>query len=96
MWVPLLARGSAWPVDVRTVPERRRRLHLLLDGYGYDGDRSFFGDAVAARARVNASVLRRLAATGDPAYRAIAGQAEDLERSAREVEQLPADFWRRP
>jgi hypothetical protein len=96
MWVPLLAPGSTWPVEIRAEPERRRRLHLPLDGYGYDGDRPAFGGAVAARARVNAAVLHRLAATGDPAFRAIEGQADDLERSAREVEQVPADFWLRP
>jgi Phosphotransferase enzyme family len=96
LWVPLLASGSAWPVEIRSPEERRRRLHLLLDGYGYDVDRSRFGDAVVRRARINAAVTRRLAAGGNPAYRAIEGQADDLERSAREVEQLPAEFWRRP
>jgi hypothetical protein len=96
MWVPLLAPGSAWPVEMRPEGERRRRLHLFLDGYRYDGDRVGFGEVVAQRARVNAAVLRRLAAGGNPAYRAIAGQADDLERSAREVERLPAEFWARP
>jgi hypothetical protein len=40
MWVPLLAPGSAWPTASRPVEERYRRLHLLLDAYGYDDDRS--------------------------------------------------------
>jgi hypothetical protein len=48
---------------------------------------------VASRARINADVTRRLATTGDPAYEAIRGQADDLERSARAIEELPADFW---
>jgi hypothetical protein len=93
MWVPLLAGGSGWPIDGGPVENRSRRLHLLLDGYGYDGDRLAVRDAVAARARVNAEVTRRLAATGDPVYRALARQADDLDRSAREIEQLPDGFW---
>src|SRR4051794_16786335 len=93
LWVPLLAAGTAWPVDVRTTEDRARRLHLLLDGYGYEGDRAAFGTAVASRARLNAEVTRRLAATGNPAYQAIAGQADDLDRSAHEIDELPESFW---
>jgi hypothetical protein len=93
MWVPLLAAGSAWPVPAGTVEDRARRLQLLLDGYGYTGERGAFAAAVASRARINADVTRRLAATGDPAYQAIRGQADDLDRSARAIEELPADFW---
>jgi hypothetical protein len=93
MWVPLLADGSPWPVPSWPPAERRRRLHLLLDAYGYDGDRAAFRTAVVTRARINASVTRRLAATGDPAYRAIAGQADHLDRTAEELAQLPDAFW---
>jgi hypothetical protein len=93
LWVPLLAAGTAWPVDVRTNDDRARRLHLLLDGYGFDGDRTTFAAIVAGRARLNAEVTRRLAATGDPSYRAIERQADDLDRSAREIDELPSWFW---
>jgi hypothetical protein len=93
MWVPLLAAGSAWPIDGGSVQNRSRRLRLLLDGYRYDGDRLAFRAAVAARARVNAAVTRRLAATGDPVYAALGRQADDLDRSARQVERLPDAFW---
>jgi Phosphotransferase enzyme family len=96
LWVPLLAAGTAWPVALRPVADRFRRLHLLLDAYGWTGDRRGFAAVVAARARLNAEVTRRLAEGGDPTYRAIRRQADDLDRSAREVEELPARFWRRP
>jgi hypothetical protein len=94
MWVPLLAPGSAWPVASRPVEERHRRLHLLLDAYGYDGDRSALRAAVAARARRNAEVTRRLADGGDPVFQALRAQAADLDRSARQVDELPGSFWR--
>jgi aminoglycoside phosphotransferase (APT) family kinase protein len=93
MWVPLLSSGSAWPVPLRTVDDRCRRLHLLLDAYGFSGDRQAFGSVVVTRARLNAEVTRQMAAGGDPAYLAIREQADDLDRSALEIQELPADFW---
>jgi hypothetical protein len=96
MWVPLLAPGSAWPLTHRSVEERHRRVHLLLDAYGYDGDRAALREAVAARARRNAEVTRRLADGGDPVFQALRGQADDLDRSAQQVEELPESFWRPP
>jgi hypothetical protein len=95
-WVPLLADGPTWPHASAARGDRSRRVHLLLDAYGFDGDRRAFGGEVARRARVNASVLRRLAADGDPVYTAILDQTEDLENSAAEVERLPAAFWTSP
>jgi hypothetical protein len=94
LWVPLLAAGSAWPVPSRTVDDRSRRLHLLLDAYRFAGDRQAFAAVVVTRARINAEVTRRLADGGDPAYRAIRRQADDLDRSALEIQALPARFWR--
>lgn len=95
MWVPLLAAGSRWPMSVRPQAETHRRLHLLLDGYGYDRDRSPLQSAVAARARRNAEVIRRLADAGDPTFEALRGQADDLDRAARRAEELPASSWQR-
>ena len=94
-WVPLLARGSVWPIASRPVHERYRRLHLLLDAYGCD-DRSALRRAVSARARRNAEVTRQLADSGDPVFQALRGQADDLDRSAQQVDELPEYFWRRP
>jgi hypothetical protein len=96
MWVPLLAPGSAWPMASRPLEERYRRLHLLLDAYGYGDDRSALQEAVPARARRNAEVTRRLADGGDPVFQALRDQAADLDRSAQQVDELPESFWRRP
>jgi hypothetical protein len=76
--------------------DRRRCLHRLLDAYGYTGDRTAFGGVVAGRARINAAAIRRLAATGNPTYRAMLPAAAELEQSAREIENLPSTFWERP
>lgn len=95
-WVPLLTPDAAWPHSAAHAGDRGRRLHLFLDAYGYDGDRTAFGAAVAARARINAAVVDRLAAGGDPVFTAQRPQARDLERSAAEVEALPESFWTAP
>jgi hypothetical protein len=96
MWVPLLASGSAWPMASRPLEERYRRLHLLLDAYGWGDDRSALREAVPMRARRNAEVTRRLADSGDPVFQALRGQAADLDRSAQQVARFPESFWRRP
>jgi hypothetical protein len=96
MWVPLLAPDSAWPIASRPMEDRYRRLHLLLDAYGYDDDRCALRTAVATRARRNAEVTRQLADSGDPVFQALRDQAADLDRSAQQVGELPESFWRRP
>lgn len=95
-WVPLSARRVAEERGFTAFDDRSRRLHLLLDAYGYGGDRSAFGAAIAGRARLNAAGIHRLAAGGDPMYVALLPGAADLEQAAREVEALPASFWRHP
>jgi thiamine kinase-like enzyme len=94
-WVPLHARHVAAHVGFDAFDDRRRRLHLFLDAYGYTADRLPFGAAVAARARLNATVLRRLAANGEPTYTALLPMTADLETAAEEVEALPTSFWHR-
>lgn len=93
-WVPLSPPDFVAPQGFTDVAGRSRRLRLLLDAYGYAGDRTAFGAAVAARARVNAAGIRRLASTGDPTYRALLPVAQDFDRSAAYVESLPDAFWR--
>ena len=85
-WVPLASSrdGSR---------DRARRFHLLLDAYGYDGDRDAFKAVVPQRARRQAGVIRRAAAAGDKASIALLPIADLLERSAVDVEALPDDFW---
>jgi hypothetical protein len=86
LWVPL---APASPIDV----DRHRRFHLLLDSYGYDGDRHVFGAVIPQRARRQAGVIRELAAGGDPATAALLPMADLLSRAASDVEALPEDFW---
>lgn len=92
-WVPLHNRAFAAATGFTAFDDRARRLRVLLDAYGHEGDRSAFGAAVAARARINAGGIRRLAATGDPTYTGLLPMAEGYERSAEEIEALPASFW---
>jgi Phosphotransferase enzyme family len=93
-WVPLSPPNFVAPQGFTDVAGRSRGLRLLLDAYGYAGDRTAFGAAVAGRARVNAAGIRRLAATGEPTYRALLPVAQDFDRAARYVESLPDAFWR--
>jgi len=95
-WVPLLRRRLAEETGFAAFDGRSRRLHSLLDAYGYEGDRQSFGAAVAARARVNASAINRMAAGGDPTFVAMLPWAEDLEQSAVQTEALPEEFWVHP
>jgi hypothetical protein len=92
-WVPLASPPPRTPATGDDLRERSRRLHLLLDAYGYDGDRSVFGSVVPQRARRQAAVIRRMAGAGDAASIALQPIADLLERSAVEVETLPETFW---
>lgn len=92
-WVPLHTRDVAAERGFRDFGDRSRRLHVLLDAYGYPGDRAAFGAEVAARARINAAAIHRMAAGGEPIYQALLPHAAELERAAVEVEELPAAFW---
>jgi hypothetical protein len=89
LWVPLTAP------DAGDVEDRRRRLHLLLDTYGYDGDRRAFGAAIVQRARRQASVIRDMAEAGDRAATALLPIADRLDQAASYVEALTLDFWTR-
>jgi hypothetical protein len=90
-WVPLASPDA--PAAGPDLEERSRRFHLLLDAYGYDGDRRAFATVVPERARGQAAVIREMAAAGDPASIALIHIADLLERSASYVEVFPDDFW---
>lgn len=92
-WVPLQARRIVAIQGFTDFDDRSRRLHLLLDAYGYQADRSGFAEVTAARARLNADGIRRMAAAGDPVGIALLPSVDELEEAAREVEELPAAFW---
>jgi len=56
--------------------------------------RAALGPTITTRARVNAEMIRRTAADGDPTYTALLPVAETMERSARYVAALPDAFWK--
>jgi hypothetical protein len=86
MWVPLASFGEV------TV-DRHRRFHLLLDAYGYDGDRRAFATAIPDRARRQSGVIRQMVADGHPAAAGVLPMAALLERATAVVEALPEEFW---
>ena len=64
-WVPLLTAeiaGQAGFGDAATAP----RIHLLLDAYGYTGDRTAVRDAIIGRVERNVAMIRQLADGGEP------------------------------
>ncbi|AGL17365.1 phosphotransferase [Actinoplanes sp. N902-109] len=89
-WVPLTA-----PQPGDDLPERSRRLHLLLDAYGYAAERTAFATVLPQRARRQAAVIRTMADAGDRAAVALLPIADLLDRSAAAIEALPGDFWTR-
>jgi hypothetical protein len=93
LWVPLTAPSTGLGVDDPV--DRYRRLHLFLDAYGYDDDRSGFATVIPQRARRQADVIRRMAEAGDLASTKLLPVADQLEQSASHVASLPADFWTR-
>jgi hypothetical protein len=92
-WVPLLTAEVAEPAGFGDPADRRRRFHLLLDAYGYDGDRSTVRDAIIGRVDRNVAVIRQLAEGGEPVFQRMLPWAADLERSGAEVAALPDAFW---
>ncbi|WP_027344337.1 aminoglycoside phosphotransferase family protein [Hamadaea tsunoensis] len=95
-WVPLLTEPLAESVGFPDPADRHRRLHLLLDAYGYTGDRIAIRDAIMGRVERNVEVIRQLAAGGEPVFQLMLPWAADLEQSGREVAALPDGFWREP
>jgi hypothetical protein len=92
--VPLCPPSVAEGLGFHDTDDRSRRLHLLLDAYGYDGDRHAFGATVAYRARRQAGVMRTMAAdAGDRAAICLLSVAGYMEPSAADVEAQPEDFW---
>jgi hypothetical protein len=95
-WVPLASPPDGALPSGDDVRERSRRLHLLLDAYGYEGERRVFGVVVPQRARRQAAVIRSMADAGDRASIALLPIAGMLERSATLVQGLPDTFWVHP
>src|SRR3989442_1589027 len=95
-WVPLLTAGIAEPAGFGDAADRRRRFHLLLDAYGYTGDRTAIRDAIIGRVERNVAMIRQFADGGEPTFQRMLPWAADLERSGNEVAELPDEFWQGP
>ncbi|GAA3304723.1 phosphotransferase [Dactylosporangium vinaceum] len=93
-WTPLLTAGITEPAGFKDPDDRRRRLHLFLDAYGYQGDRLVIRDAILGRVERNVGVIRHLASQGAPPFQQLLPWAADLEQSGAEVAALPDEFWR--
>src|SRR6516164_7979394 len=94
-WVPLCPPSAVEPLGFHDFDGRSRRLHLLLDAYGYDADRQGFGAVVVQRARRQAAAIRQMANGGDPAATRLLFVAEYFEAAASDVEASPNEFWAR-
>lgn len=92
-WVPLCPPSAVEPLGFHDFDGRSRRLHLLLDAYGYDADRQGFGAVVVQRARRQAAAIRQMAHSGDPAATRLLFVAEYFESAASDIEALPNEFW---
>lgn len=65
-WVPLHDRDVVAAEGFTYFGDRPRRLQLLLDAYGYQGDIDALLDEVRRRVMQHAAGIRELAAAGDP------------------------------
>jgi hypothetical protein len=92
-WVPLCPRETVEPLGFHDFSDRSRRLHLLLDAYGYDADRRAFGAVIVERARRQAAAIRQMADGGDLAAANLLFVADAFEGAALDVEAQPDAFW---
>jgi hypothetical protein len=95
-WVPLLTPQAVAGAGFGDRTDRRPRFHLLLDAYGYTGDRTAIRDAIIGRVERNVAVIRQLAEGGEPTFQRMLPWAADLERSGADVAALPDEFWLPP
>ncbi|WP_433059615.1 aminoglycoside phosphotransferase family protein [Dactylosporangium sp. CS-033363] len=91
-WSPLLTAAITEPAGFPP-DDDRRRFHLLLDAYGYTGDRTAVRDAMLGRIERNVEVIRHMATGGEPTFQRMLPWAADLEQSGREVAARPSVFW---
>ena len=94
--MPLLTAEIARGAGFGDAAGRHRRFHLLLDAYGYTGDRTAIRDAIIGRVERNVAMIRQFADGGEPVFQRMLPWAADLERSGTEVAGLPDEFWPGP
>ncbi|WP_218577993.1 aminoglycoside phosphotransferase family protein [Phytohabitans rumicis] len=90
-WVPLHARHVVAAEGFTDFAARPRRLRLFLDGYGWTGPPGDFVATVRERVAASAAGIRRIAASGDPAYQMMVERGVDaaLAAAVRELEDFP-------
>lgn len=81
-WVPLIGPGDAAAEGWTSLPDRPRRLRLLLDAYGWRGTAA--GMVHEVRDRISAAIhdIRRLATAGDHDCRELIHSGHDLRLAA--------------
>ncbi|MFG1610788.1 phosphotransferase [Actinoplanes sp. NPDC049265] len=94
-WVPMCPPHLAEGIGFDAPADQSRRLHLLLDAYGYDAGRQAFGAVIVQRCRRQSAVMRQMSEAGDQAATAMLEVAGYMEESASFIETLPDDFWAR-
>jgi len=94
-WVPFCPPDEVRRLGFHDFDGRSRRLHLLLDAYGYDADRQHLGPVIVERARRQATAIRQMADGGDPVASRLLFVAGYFEWAASHVEALPNEFWTR-
>lgn len=85
--MPLHARDVVAAEGFTRFAERRRRLRMLLDAYGYTGTIHAVVEAVQSRINEHARSLRKLAAGGDPLFSRLVhdGVIDGLDRAMAEL-----------
>jgi hypothetical protein len=94
-WVPFCPPHEVERLGFHDFDGRSRRLHVLLDAYGYDGDRREFGAVIVERAGRQAAAIRQMADGGNPAAVQLLFVAEYFEWAASYVGALAHEFWTR-
>lgn len=94
-WVPLCPPDAVEPLGFHDFEGRSRRLHVLLDAYGYEADRTAFAAVIVRRARRQAAAIRRMAEEGDLSAAGVLFVARYFESAASDIEALPNAFWAR-
>jgi hypothetical protein len=78
--VPLLTAEIARGAGFAGAAGRRRRFHLLLDAYGYAGDRTAIRDAIIGRAERNVAMIRQFADGGEPVFQRMLPRAANRDQ----------------
>lgn len=88
-WVPLHARHVAREEGFTAFDERRRRLDLFLDTYGWQGGVDELSEVLRRRLAAHSADVERLAAEGDPFFVRLVEQGT-VRNVQTALQELPA------